>query len=181
MRMLLAKSAECSRKGWINVTEVRNDVVTFSNFGATEMSDEQFVAAVNATMPPGMKLIHAVCVSASRDRGEIVFSAELDVRFINVAGFISGGYLAHILDQTATAAATLMTGKAAPSIEFKTNFIAAARPGTFTATGSVVRVGKSIAFTEARLSDSEGKLIATAAVTSQLIAASRLVEKAVVR
>jgi acyl-coenzyme A thioesterase PaaI-like protein len=71
-----------------------------------------------------------------------------------------------------------VTGKAAPSIEFKTNFIAAARPGKFIATGSVVRAGKSIAFTETKMSDSEENLIATAAVTSQLVAAARLVEKA---
>jgi uncharacterized protein (TIGR00369 family) len=159
--------------------ETQVSTVSFSDFGTTPMSDEQFVAAVNATMAPGLQLLNAVCEWASGDRGEVVISFELDDRFVNVAGFICGGYLAHILDQTATCAATLVTGRAAPSVEFKTNFIAAARPGKFTAKGSVVRAGKSIAFTEAKMWDAETKLIATAAVTSQLVAAARLVEKAV--
>jgi uncharacterized protein (TIGR00369 family) len=160
-------------------TEV--STVSFSELGTRPMSDGQFVAAVNATMPPGLALMNATCLSASRNRGEVVFSAEIDERFVNVAGFICGGYLAHILDQAATCAATLVTGQAAPSVEFKTNFIAAARPGKFIATGSVVRAGKSIAFTEAKMSDSASNLIATAAVTSQLIAAARLVEKAITK
>jgi acyl-coenzyme A thioesterase PaaI-like protein len=108
--------------------ETRVSTVSFSEFGTTPMSDEQFVAAINATMAP--------------------------------------------------VAATLVTGQAAPSVEFKTNFIAAARPGKFIAKGSVVRAGKSIAFTEAKMWDGESKLIATAAVTSQLVAAARLVDKA---
>jgi uncharacterized protein (TIGR00369 family) len=160
------------------MTETQSGTTSFSEFGTTAVSDEQFVALVNATMAPGLLLMNATCLSASSDRGEVVVSCELDERFVNAAGFICGGYLAHILDQTATGAASLVTGKAAPSIEFKTNFIAAARPGTFIATGVVVRTGKSIAFTEAKMSDAEGTLIATAAVTSQLVTAARLVEKA---
>lgn len=160
------------------MTATHDSTVSFSEFGTTPMSDAQFVAAVNATMAPGLQLLNATCESASRDRGEVVISFEFDDRFVNVAGFICGGYLAHILDQTATCAATLVTGKAAPSVEFKTNFIAAARPGKFIAKGSVVRAGKSIAFTEAKMWDSETNLIATIAVTSQLVSAARLVEKA---
>jgi uncharacterized protein (TIGR00369 family) len=152
---------------------------SFSEFGTSAMSDEQFVTIVNATMAPGLKLINGTCVSASHDRGEVVLSCELDDRFVNAAGFISGGFLAHVLDQTATGAASLVTGLAAPSLEFKVNFIAAARPGKFVAIGSVVRAGKSIAFTEAKVLDGEENLIATAAVTSQLIVAAKLVEKAV--
>lgn len=158
--------------------EIHTGITSFSELGTAPISDEQFVAAINATMPSGLQLVNATCQSASRDRGEIVVSYELDDKFINVAGFICGGYLAQILDQTATSAAALVTGKAAPSIEFKTNFIAAARPGKFIATGSIVQVRKSIAFTESKMSDSEGNLIATASVTSQLIAAAELVAKA---
>jgi uncharacterized protein (TIGR00369 family) len=153
----------------------------FSEFGTTTMSDDHFVTAINATMAPGLQLMNATCLSASRDRGEVVVIVELDERFLNVAGFICGGFLAHILDQTATGAATLLTGKAAPSVEFKTNFIAPARPGKFIATGSVVRAGTSIAFTEARISDSAENLIATATVTSQLVSTALLVEKAIAK
>ena len=113
--------------------------------------------------------MNADCLSASRDRKDVVISFDLDDRLTSVAGFICGGYVAQALDQTATAAATLVTGMAAPSIDLKTSFIAPALPGRFTVTGSVIRAGKSIAFTEARLSDHVGRLVATASVTSQLL------------
>jgi uncharacterized protein (TIGR00369 family) len=104
-------------------------------------------------------------------------SSDLDDRFTNVAGFICGGYIAQALDQTATAAATLMTAMAAPSIDLKTSFLGPALPGRFIVTGSVIRAGKSIAFTEARLSDRVGRLVAIASVTSQLLSPSLLVSK----
>jgi uncharacterized protein (TIGR00369 family) len=163
------------------MSDTQARAATFSDLGTTPMSDDGFVAAINATMAPGLALMNATCLSASRGRGEVVVGFELDERFLNVAGFICGGYLAHILDQTATGAATLVTGMAAPSVEFKTNFIAAARPGKFIATGWVVRAGTSIAFTEAKVLDSAENLIATAAVTSQLVSTARLVKKAVAK
>jgi uncharacterized protein (TIGR00369 family) len=159
------------------VVEASTQGFSFSQFGEETLSDEKFVAAFKHTMPPGLRLMNAKIVSAEADRGEVVLSFDLDDRFVNVAGFISGGYLAQVLDQAATAAASLVTGKAAPTVEFKTSFLRAARTGLLVATGKVVHVGKSIAFTEATVVDGRDRLLATATVTSQLISAAELVKK----
>jgi uncharacterized protein (TIGR00369 family) len=152
-------------------------VLTFADLGTQELSDDEFVDFYNTTLPPGLRLIGAKCIEANHERGEIVMSFEMSDDLTNVGGFISGGYVVQALDQAATAAATLVTGMAAPSITLTTNFIAPVLPGTVTATGSVVKCGKSVAFTEARLVNSKGRLVATATVTSQLLAASSLVER----
>jgi uncharacterized protein (TIGR00369 family) len=156
----------------------KNGVLTsFADLGTQSLTDEQFVDFYNATLPPGLRLMGAKCIRASQGRGELVISFEMDEGLTNVGGFICGGYIAQALDQAATAAATLVTGMAAPSINLTTNFIAPLLPGTVSVTGSVVKSGKSVAFTEARLSRSDGRLMATATVTSQLMAASSLVER----
>jgi uncharacterized protein (TIGR00369 family) len=164
------------RKG-SKTLNAKNVSAAFADIAIESLSDEQFVEYFNASLPPGLVLMQAKCLSASRDRKEVVVSFDLDDQFTNVAAFIAGGYLAQALDQTATAAATLMTGMAAPSIDLKTSFIGPALPGRFTVTGWVVRAGKSIAFAEARLSDRVGRLVATASVTSQLLSPSSLVTK----
>jgi uncharacterized protein (TIGR00369 family) len=150
---------------------------SFADVGTRSLTDEQFVDFYNATLPPGLRLMEAKCIRASHDRGELVMSFEMDKGLTNVAGFICGGYIAQALDQAATAAATLVTGLAAPSITMTANFITPLLPGTVTVAGSVVKSGKSVAFSEARLSRSDGRLVATATVTSQLLAASSLVER----
>lgn len=150
---------------------------TFSQFGDESLSDEKFVAMFNLTLPPGLRLMKARMLSAAADRGEVVVSYELDESWVNIAGFISGGYIAQALDQAATAAASLVSGKAAPTIDIKTSFHKAARPGTLVVTGRVVHIGQTVAFTEAKAVDKSERLLATATVTSQLISAAALVDK----
>lgn len=151
--------------------------VPFAQFGDEALSDEEFVEMYNFTMPPGLRLMNARMVSASTERGEVGMSYELGAAWVNVAGFVCGGYIAQVLDQAATGAASLVSHKAAPSIELKTNFLKAVRPGTLVVTGSVVHIGKSIAFTSAKAVDEGQQLVATATVTSQLISAATLTAK----
>jgi uncharacterized protein (TIGR00369 family) len=150
---------------------------SFSQLGEEALSDEKFLEMYNFTLPPGLRLMNAKMMSAEADRGEVVLTFDLDESWVNVAGFVSGGYIAQALDQAATAAASLVSGKAAPTIEFKVSFLKAARPGTFVATGIVVQIGNSVAFTEAKITDSNERLLATATVTSQLISAATLVAR----
>jgi uncharacterized protein (TIGR00369 family) len=150
---------------------------SFSQYGVEKLSDEKFVEMYNLTMPPGLRLMNASMLSAVAARGEVVMSYVLDASWVNIAGFISGGYIAQALDQAATAAASLLSGKAAPSIAFNVSFLKAARPGTLVVTGTVVQIGKSVAFAEARATDGNERLLATATVTSQLISAAALVAK----
>ncbi|MCI2422960.1 PaaI family thioesterase [Saccharopolyspora sp. K220] len=142
------------------------------------VSAEEFIDRANVQMPPGMRLIGAECVQAHVERGELWLRFTLDEQFSNVVGFIGGGYVAQMLDQSATYAATMLTGRAAPSTNLSASFIAPARPGTFECLGRVIRAGKSVAFLYAELFDQTGQLVATASVTSQLMSRKGLADRA---
>jgi uncharacterized protein (TIGR00369 family) len=128
-------------------------------------------------MPHGMSLLGAVCEGGSREAGELTFTFTADGRFTNAVGFLCGGYIAQMLDQAATYASSFVTGKASPSLDLTVRFIAPARPGTFTAVGSVIKAGNAVAFLEAKLFDSSRALVATGAVTAHLLSMATLAQK----
>ncbi len=139
------------------------------------VSDDEAVRLFNASLPLGLKLMNARFLSASSEHGNLTISYDLDKEFNNVAGFICGGYLANALDQAMSYAMSFVTGgDAAPTLEMKVSFIAAARPGRLIATGSVVKAGKTVGFAEGSLRDERGKLIANASATVQRITLEQL-------
>ncbi len=85
----------------------------------------------------------------------------------NKWGAIQGGMVAAMLDDAISIAMglTLEWGEITPTFELKTNFLAPVRPGRLVAQGMVIRRGGSVGFTEARLWDAEGALVATASAT----------------
>ena len=151
-------------------------------FASTESegfpADCEMISLFNTYMPEGMRILDAVCVSVSREAGELTFSFNLDERFTNAVGFVAGGYIAQTLDQAATYASTFVTGKASPSIDLNVSFVMSAKPGRFTAIGSVVKVGENIAFLKAKLLNSSNVLVATGTVTALLLPLASLVKKA---
>src|ERR1700754_3171444 len=134
--------------------------ISFADLGSRLLAGDDVVTAINAIMPPGLQLMKATCLSVCRERAEIQMSYELDERFVNVEGLTCGGYTAQILDQTATGAALAMTGMLSLTIDLHVNFVAGARPGKLVATGSLVHTTNSLAFTEARVTDAVGRLLA---------------------
>jgi len=57
----------------------------------------------------------------------------------------------------------------APTIDFNISFLKEARPGNFIAKGRVLRLGRTIAFTEAELFDEEGDMIARATFSNRVM------------
>jgi uncharacterized protein (TIGR00369 family) len=106
------------------------------------------------------------------DDAQQVIRVEMQARpeFINPAGFIHGGMLAAMLDETLSPAlaATLGPGEFAPTVEIKVNFISPARVGRILGTGRIVSRGRSICFMEGQLHDEQGNLLATATATSKI-------------
>lgn len=97
--------------------------------------------------------------------------------FCNPAGFVQGGFLAAMLDDTLGPAALIKTDGTlfTTTIDLNVAFIASARPGRFTGEGRVVHLGKSIAFLEGALFDDEGNLVARATASARLIAIDKAV------
>ena len=100
---------------------------------------------------------------------EIGFTA--DERFANPQGFVQGGFLAAMLDDThGPALFAQLDGAQFPvTVDCSISFISAARFGSFLGKGRVVSCGKTIAFTEAELFDEAGELVARGTFTSRLV------------
>lgn len=95
--------------------------------------------------------------------------------FCNPAGFIQGGILSAMLDDSMGPAVFVTSDGRfyATTISLTVNFIARARPGPLIAEAQVIQIGKSIAFMEGKLMDQDGTVFATASATARLVEAAR--------
>lgn len=95
--------------------------------------------------------------------------------FANPAGFIQGGFLAAMLDDTMGPAMFVYSeGRMfTPTIELHVSYLAPARPGPLYGEGQVVQAGKSIAFLEGRLMDLSGTVVARATASARLVPAGK--------
>ena len=126
-------------------------------------------------MPPVAKLLGWRVADARPQDGwiRIVFDGKPD--FCNPAGFIQGGMLLAMLDDTMGPAVFVMTeGRLfTTTITMTVNYLAPARPGPITGEATVTQLGKTIAFVEGRLTAEDGMLLATASNSIRLVEASR--------
>lgn len=86
--------------------------------------------------------------------------------FGNHFGDIQGGFIVAMLDAPLSLAAFLETGEFLPTVEIKTSFLARARIGRCAAEGRVLRAGRTLVFTEAKLWSGDGTLAAHATATA---------------
>lgn len=111
---------------------------------------------------------------AARGWAKLGFTARPE--FLNPAGFVQGGFVGAMLDDTLGPPVFLMTeGRSyTVTLNMNVNFIAPARQGPFVGEGQVLQLGKTIAFSEARLRDAAGTLVATATSSARLIPSDKL-------
>ena len=126
--------------------------------------------------PPCAELLGWHVLDASARDGWIRVGFEGRREFSNPAGFIQGGFLAAMLDDTMGPAMFIMgEGKLfTPTIDLHVSVIAPAKPGPIIGEGQVVQAGKSVAFLEGRLTDASGALLARATATARLVAAEKM-------
>ncbi len=96
--------------------------------------------------------------------GRVVFEGMPSERFLNPLGTVHGGWIATLID-SAMGCAThtkLKPGQVYTTIEMKLNYTRAVLPqtGLVRCEGYVVHAGGRIIFTEARLTDKDGKILA---------------------
>ncbi len=122
-------------------------------------------------MPPSARLLGWTLRNIDPGAGTIEVGFTADQRFTNPGGTVQGGFLAAMLDDTQGPALFGHThGEAyAPTIDFNISFLKEARPGEFVAKGRVVRLGKTIAFTEAELFDAAGDMVARATFSNRVM------------
>jgi uncharacterized protein (TIGR00369 family) len=117
--------------------------------------------------PPIAALMQFELVEAGP--GRVVFTCRPDGSVYNPNGGVHGGLVCTLLDSVAGLAvhSTLPAGKGYTSIEIKVNYLKAVRldSGPLTATGTVIKAGSRVGFTEGVVTDASGAVVATATST----------------
>jgi uncharacterized protein (TIGR00369 family) len=137
--------------------------------GLTMAGLDYLRAMIDGTLPPPpiCQLMGYDIVSA--ESGRVVFTCEPDESAYNGIGVVHGGLVCTLLDSVAALAlhSRLPQVRGCTSVEIKVNYIKAVRLGSglLTATGTVVKAGSRIAFTEGVVSDASGAVVATASST----------------
>jgi uncharacterized protein (TIGR00369 family) len=108
--------------------------------------------------------------------GTIRVGFDGSARFANPAGFVQGGMLAAMLDDTMGAAVFAATeGRLyTVTIGMNVSFLSPARPGPLTGEGRIVQLGKTVAFMEGELRDAGGRTVARATAQARLVETARL-------
>ena len=129
----------------------------------------------NLPKPPCADLLGWRVLDARPDEGWIRIGFEGRPEFRNPAGFIQGGFLAAMLDDTMGPAVFAATEGAlyTATIDMNVSYLKPAKVGPLFGEGQVVQLGKTVAFIEARLTDGDGALVARATSSARLVASEK--------
>ena len=125
--------------------------------------------------PPSSKLLGWHLLDARPREGWVRIGFVGKPEFCNPAGFVQGGILCAMLDDTMGPAVFVMTeGKLyTATITLTVNFLAPAKPGPIVGEANVTQLGKTIAFVEGRLAAEDGTVLATASSSARLVDAAK--------
>jgi uncharacterized protein (TIGR00369 family) len=129
------------------------------------------------TAPPSSKLLGWHLLDARADEGWVRIGFDGKPAFCNPSGFIQGGILSAMLDDTMGPAVFVMTdGKLyTATITMTVNFLAPAKPGPIIGEANVTQLGKTVAFVEGRLLAEDGSMLATATACARLVETTKVV------
>jgi uncharacterized protein (TIGR00369 family) len=128
-------------------------------------------------MPPCAKLLGWHLIEADPKEGRIRVGFAGKPEFCNPAGFIQGGILSAMLDDTMGPAVFVMTdGRLyTATISMTVNFLAPAKPGPITGEATVTQLGKTVAFVEGRLMAGDGSVLATSSASARLVETAKAI------
>jgi uncharacterized protein (TIGR00369 family) len=127
--------------------------------------------------PPSSKLLGWHLLDARPKEGWVRIGFDGKAEFCNPAGFVQGGMLSAMLDDTMGPAVFVMTeGRLyTATITMTINFLAPAKPGPIIGEAKVTQLGKTIAFVEGRLMSEDGAVLATATTSARLVEAAKAI------
>jgi uncharacterized protein (TIGR00369 family) len=146
----------------------RYDVVTTDTLAS--MPGIDFVRKMFAGELPSPPIMENVApFDGTVEAGEVAFSSVPGFRHYNPIGSVHGGYAAILLDSAMGLAvhSMLPAGTGYTTLEFKISFIRGMSKdsGAVRTEGKTLNVGRRAATAEARITDSQGRLIAHATTT----------------
>ena len=126
-------------------------------------------ASRRVQVPPNCDLTLGLVLVDKSTPGRTVWYMRAQEKFANPAGVVQGGFLAALADSAmSSAAVTFLEGRraAVANLEMKVSFVAPVPIGDhLTATASVVRGGRRVAFLEAEAVDDSGPIVLRASST----------------
>jgi uncharacterized protein (TIGR00369 family) len=131
----------------------------------------------NITMPSVAKLLGWRLLDARPAEGWLKLGFEGKPEFLNPAGFVQGGILSAMLDDTMGPAVLVTTeGRSyTTTVSLTVNFLSPAKPGPIIGEAQVTQLGKSIAFVEGKLTAADGTALATATAVERLLDAAKAI------
>jgi uncharacterized protein (TIGR00369 family) len=127
--------------------------------------------------PPSARLLGWRLLDARPGEGWVRIGFDGKAEFCNPAGFIQGGILSAMLDDTMGPAVFIMTeGRLyTATITMTVNFLAPAKVGSIVGEAKVTHLGKTIAFVEGRLMTEDGTVLATATTSARLVETAKAI------
>jgi uncharacterized protein (TIGR00369 family) len=127
--------------------------------------------------PPSSRLLGWRILDARPEPGWIRVGFDGKREFCNPAGFVQGGILAAMLDDTMGPAVFIKTdGKLyTATISMTVNFLSPAQVGPIVGEAIVMQLGKTVVFVEGKLMAEDGAVIATATASARLVETARAV------
>jgi uncharacterized protein (TIGR00369 family) len=127
--------------------------------------------------PPSSRLLGWHLLDARPEQGWIRIGFDGKREFCNPAGFIQGGILGAMLDDTMGPAVFVMTdGRLyTATITMTVNFLAPAKVGRIVGEANVTQLGKTVAFVEGRLTAEDGTVLATATTSARLVETAKAI------
>lgn len=130
----------------------------------------------NVPMRPSAALLGWQLIKHDAAKGWLRIGFDGRPEFLNPAGFVQGGFLTAMLDDTMGPAVWLASGGAlyTSTIHLNVSFLQPARRGPLYAEAQVMQMGKTVAFIEGQLMDEVGQILARANASARLVPTGRL-------
>jgi len=121
--------------------------------------------------PPCAEMLDWKLVEIDKPGKRVVVSFTARQEFVSSSGFIQGGMLAAMLDDTMGSAAFVISdGRQFPSsIDMNVSFLAPAKVGKIFGEGTAVQLGKTIGYLQGELRDEAGTLLARATSSARMV------------
>ena len=134
------------------------------------MPDSHLLVKIFPKPAESSKSLGFELISLDMDKLETRVRFDGKAEFTNPAGYIQGGYLVAMMDDTIGMLATVKTGtRALPStIDLHTHFLRPVRTGPIEVAARLRNIGRSVIFAEADLYDPRGKEAARATASLAL-------------
>lgn len=118
--------------------------------------------------PPCSETLGMRLAAVDQSAGTVSMDFDVSSSFSNPTGAVQGGFITAMLDEAISTCIIIASNvtMTAPTLEMKTSYLRRLMPGKARVEARIVKLGKSVAFSEASCYDADGKLVATATATA---------------